>query len=163
MKSKIAVLFLLGLTNAAVGQGEYFVDLSPEARALSKELQANARLSEKRFDSEQDVSRTPAWFVGSCHTESGDYHVVAYFSNPSLAHIGVFHGDKQLANLWRFPYDARQFYVEGTKLMLAARASLHADTRETWRQVPREVVIDFSAIPKTHTFAFHGNNYEVAQ
>jgi hypothetical protein len=163
MKSKIVVLVLLGLTNVAIGQDEYFVDLSPEARALSKELKANARLSENRFDADRDVSTIPSWFVGSCHTESGEYHLVAYFSSPSLAHIGVFRGDKQLANLWRFPYDARQFYVEGTKLMFVARARLHEDTQETWRKVPREVVIDFAAIPKSNMLAFHGNVFEVAK
>jgi hypothetical protein len=163
MKYKLATLLLLCIASAASGQGEYFVDLSLEARALSKELQGNARVSEKRFDAGQDISRIPAWFVGSCHVGSGDYHLVAYFSSPSLAHIGVFHGDKLLSDLWRFPFDARQFYVEGTKLMFAARPSLHEDTSETYRVVPREVVIDFAAIPKSRTFSFHGNNYEVAQ
>jgi hypothetical protein len=163
MKHVVAILFLLGLTHSANGQDEYFFDISPEARALSKELKANARLSEKRFDSGKDVSTMPAWFVGSCHTGSRDYHVIAYYSSPTTAHIGVFHGDKQLANLWRFPYDARQFYVEGTRLMFAGRALLHEDTEDSWRQVPREVVIDFSAIPKSSTFAFRGNEYKVAQ
>ena len=163
MKSTVAALILICLASAAYGQDEYFVDLSLEARALSTELQGNARVSEKRFDAEQDVSRTPAWFVGSCHVGSNDYHLVAYFSNPLLAHIGVFHGDKLLSHLWRFPFDARQFYVEGTKLMFAVRTSLRDDMRETYRRVPRELVIDFAAIPKSRTFSFHGNTYEVAQ
>ena len=163
MEKIVAVIFLLGLTLSANGQDEYFFDITPEARALSKELKANARLSEKRFDAGKDVSKLPAWFVGSCHTESRDYHLVAYYSSPSLAHIGVFHGDKQLANLWRFPYDARQFYVEGARLMFAARALSHEDTKASWRQVPREVVIDFSVIPGSYTFTFHGNEYEVTQ
>jgi hypothetical protein len=163
MKSRLSALLLLCLASAACAQGEYFVDLSLEAKALSKELQANARVSEKRFDAGQDISRIPAWFVGTCHVGSDEYHVVAYFSNSSLVHIGVFHGDKMLADLWRFPFDARQFYVEGTKLMFAVRASLHMDTRETYGKVPREVVIDFAAIPKSRTFLFHGNLYEVTQ
>jgi len=163
MKSTIAVLMLLGFANALAGQGEYFVDLSPEARILSKELQANARLSDKRFDGDQDISRIPAWFVGSCHNKSGDYHLVAYFSSPSLSHLGVFRGDKQLANLWRFPYDARQFYVEGTKLMFAARPQRHEDTNETWRDVQREVVVDLATIPESRTFEFHGTKYEIAK
>jgi hypothetical protein len=157
------MFLLLGLMNAAIGQDEFFVDLSPEARVLSKELKANARLSEKRFDASQDISSLPAWFVGSCHAERGDHHLVAYFSSPTLAHIGVFNGARQLAILWRFPYDARQFYVEGSKLMFAARAGLHKDTNETWRQVPREVVIDFSAMPKSRRFSFHGNDYEIVE
>jgi hypothetical protein len=163
MKSTLAALLLLCLASAAFAQDEYFVDLSLETRALSKELQGNARVSEKRFDAGQDISRIPAWFVGTCHVGSDDYHMVAYFSTPSLAHIGVFHGDKLLADLWRFPFDARQFYVEGTKLMFAVRPLLHVDTTETYGKVPREVVIDFSAIPKLHTFSFHGANYEVTQ
>ena len=95
MKARIAVLALLGLTNAAIGQDKFFVGLSPEARILSKELKANARLSDNRFDADRDVSTIPSWFVGSCLTEAGDYHLVAYFSSPSLAHIGVFRSDKQ--------------------------------------------------------------------
>lgn len=163
MKSLFGALLLIGLATAASAQGEYFVDLSDEARALSKELQANARVSEKRFDGDQDVSRIPAWFVGTCHTKSGDFHMVTYFSTPTLSHIGVFHGDKLLWDLWRFPFDARQFYVEGTKLMFAARAALHVDTQETYRQVPREVVVDFSAIPESGAFTFHGSRYAVSQ
>jgi hypothetical protein len=163
MKAILAAFLLLSLASTAYSQDEYFVDLSLEARALSKELQANARVSEKRFDADQDISRMPAWFVGSCHIGSDDYHLVAYFSSPSLAHIGVFRGNKLLSDLWRFPFDARQFYVEGTKLMFAVRPALHEDTRETYGRVPREVVIDFAAIPKSRTFSFHGRDYEVAQ
>jgi hypothetical protein len=163
MKSTVAALLLLCFASAVSAQDEYFVDLSQEARALSKELQGNARVSEKRLDAGRDISRIPVWFVGTCRVGSDDYHLVAYFSNPSLAHIGVFHGDKLLADLWRFPFDARQFYVEGTKLMFAVRPTLHLDTRVTYGEVPREVVIDFSSIPKSRTFSFHGNSYEVTQ
>jgi hypothetical protein len=159
----LAALLLLCWASAAFAQDEYFVDLSLETRALSKELQGNARVSEKRFDAGQDISRIPAWFVGTCRVGSDDYHMVAYFSDSTLAHIGVFHGDKLLTDLWKFPFDARQFYVEGTKLMFAVRPSLHQDTRETYGKVPREVVIDFSAIPQSRTFVFHGSSYEVTQ
>lgn len=162
MKFCSAALILICLASGVFGQGEFF-DLSDEAMALSKELQANARVSEKRFDANQDVSKLPAWFVGSSHVGSDDYHMVAYYSSPSLAHIGVFHGDKLLSDLWRFPFDARQFYVDGTKLMFALRPSLHEDTKETYRMVPREIVIDFAVIPKSRTFSFHGSNYELAQ
>jgi hypothetical protein len=163
MKSTLAALLLLCFVSVAFAQDEYFVDLSLEVRALSKELQANARVSEKRFDAGQDISRIPAWFVGTCRVGNDDYHMVAYFSNPSLAHIGVFHGDKLLTDLWRFPFDARQFYIEGTKLMFAARPLLHQDTKETYGKVPREVVIDFSSIPKSRAFSFHGNTYQVTK
>ena len=163
MKSPVVILLLLGASRIALGQDEYFVDTSPDARILSKELQTNAHLSEKRFDGSEDVSRKPGWFVGSSRSETGEYHVVAYFLNPQLSYLGIFHKDHQLADLWKFSCDARQFYLEGSRLMFAMRPQQHQDTHESWMSVPREVVVDFAAMPDEGHFSFHGADYRVTR
>lgn len=75
---------------------------------------------------------------------------------------GVFLEDKRLAVLWRLPYDARQFYMEGTKLMFALRPRFHVDTPLTWRLVKREVVVDFAAIPANGQVSFRGSILRMA-
>jgi hypothetical protein len=159
MKPTLLFWVLLSVSVIAFGQDEYFVHHGTEARALSKELQANAHVSPKRFDGTQDVSTLQAWLIGSCRTAADDFHLIAYFSTPQVAYVGVFRRDEQLDTLWRFSYDARQFYVEGTKLMFTARPMMHEDTAETWARVPREVVIDFGALPADRTFTFHDVKY----
>jgi hypothetical protein len=135
----------------------------PEARALSKELQANAQTSPKRFDAAQDVSKVKAWFIGSCHTTAEDFHLVAYFPSPQAAYVAVFRRDKQLHALWKFQCDARQFYVEGNKLMSSARPLAKGDTAATFAKVPREVVIDFGSLPAGRIFKFHDTGYTLPE
>ena len=71
------VMSLQGTASVAVAQDEYFVHHDTAARQLSKQLQANARDSSIRFDNGVDISRLPAWFVGSCPTAAGEFHLVA--------------------------------------------------------------------------------------
>jgi hypothetical protein len=154
---------LVCVSTMAVAQDEYFVDLSPQARALSKELKANAQTSPKRFDAEQDVTKFGPWFIGSCLTPAEHFHLLAYFSSPKAAYVAVFSRDKQLHALWKFQCDARQFSVKGTKLIFAARAAMHMDTAETYAQVPREVVIDFGSLPSGRTFKFYDVSYTLPE
>ena len=160
----LPIVGLLCFAAAAFAEDEYNSTLGPEARALSKELQANARTSPKRFDAAQDVSKLKAWFIGSCAAPGEDVHLVAYFlPSPLASYVAVFRRDKQLHALWKFECDARQFYVEGTKLMFVKRPQLHEDTSESFAKVPRETVIDFGSSPAGGTFKFHKVTYALAE
>ena len=159
----LPIVSLLCIAAAAFAQDEYNPTLGPEARALSKELQAIARTSPKRFDAALDVSKLKAWFIGSCAAPGEDVHLVAYFPSPMAAYVAVFRRDKQLHALWKFDCDARQFYVEGTKLMFVQRPLLHEDTLESFAKVPRETVIDFGALPEGRAFKFHGVSYALPE
>ncbi len=160
----LPIVSLLCFAAAAFAQDEYNSTLGPEARALSKELQAIARTSPKRFDAAQDVSKLKAWFIGSCAAPGEDVHLVAYFlPSPLASYVAVFRRDKQLHALWKFDCDARQLYVEGTKLMFVQRPLLHEDTLESFAKVPRETVIDFGALPEGRAFKFHGVSYALPE
>ncbi len=159
----LPIVSLLCIAAAAFAQDEYHWNLGPEARALSKDLQAIARTSPKRFDAALDVSKFKAWFIGSCPTARGDVHLVAYFPSPLAAYVAVFRRDKQLHALWKFECDARQFYIEGTKLMFVKRPLLHEDTSESFAKVPREVVIDFGSLPEDRSFRFHEVSYALPE
>lgn len=163
MKATSIIPILLCIAAVAFAEGEYIVTHGPEARVLSKEIQANAHSSPIRFDGTQDVSKLQAWLIGSVPTAAEDFHLIAYFPTPQTSYVGVFRRDKQLSGLWKFSCDARQFYVEGTKLMFVARPLMHEDTSESFAKVPREVVIDFGALPKERTFKFHDTNYTLPE
>jgi hypothetical protein len=79
------------------------------------------------------------------------------------AYVAVFRQDKQLHALWKFDCDARQFYVEGSKLMFVQRPLLHEDTTESFAKVPRETVIDFGALPADRSFKFHELSYALPE
>jgi len=102
VKSLLIAFVLATVATAAFAQGEYFVTLGPEARALSQRLQANAHSSPKRFDGSADVSKFPAWFLGSCN---GDYHLIAYEPVEILGYVARGHlGPYGKARATRIPF-----------------------------------------------------------
>jgi hypothetical protein len=159
VKRLVLSFLLIGAAQLAT-PAEFFVGLTDEQRALSRELQRNARQS-KKLEALDASSRVSAWFIGTARADPREFHVLAYYTRPTLCHLGIFFEDERLAVLWQFPYDARQFYMEGTKLMFAVRARLHVDTQDSWRQVEREVVVGFAAVPENGEFSFRGGTYRL--